>query len=73
MSRTTVASRTIFYIHVEVVSLWMARRDEKETAGLENMSLANLVLIVEIFLKQPYLTKNASSFYLKFAHEINFP
>ena len=69
----TVASPTIFYIHVKVVSLWMARRDEKETAGLENMSLANLVLIVEIFLKQPYLTKSASSFYLKFAHEINFP
>ena len=51
----------------------MAKPDEKETVGLENMSLANLVLIVEIFLKQPYLTKSASSFYLKFAHEINFP
>ena len=39
---TTVASRTIFYIHVEVVSLWMARRNEKETAGLENMFLLNI-------------------------------
>ena len=57
VSRTTVASRTIFFILAEVVSLWMARRNEKETAGLENMSLAYLVLIVEISLKQPYPTK----------------
>ena len=49
VSSTTVASRTMFYIDVEVVSLWMAIRNEKETAGLENMSLEYLVLIVEIF------------------------
>ena len=39
---TTVASRTIFYIHVEVVRVWMARGNEKETAGLENMGLLNI-------------------------------
>lgn len=59
MFRTTVALRTIFYKHVEVISLWIVRRDEKAGDSLirKYVSLAYLVLIVEILLKQLYPTK----------------